>query len=80
MRMRPGRSVTSMRPSGKKASDQGCTRPEATVSTLRLPANEGKICGAADVTPIDASSAATSRKINRIPALPSVLLQLCGIV
>ena len=40
MRMRPARSVTSMRPSGRKASDQGCTRPPATVSTLRFPAEE----------------------------------------
>ena len=48
MRMRPGRSVTSMRPSGRKASDHGCTRPLATVSTAMSPAEVGKVggCGA----------------------------------
>ena len=33
-RMRPGRSVTSARPSGRKARPQGFTRPRAKVSTL----------------------------------------------
>src|SRR5262245_39520198 len=36
MRMRPARSVTSMRPSGRNAIAQGLARPLATVSTLRL--------------------------------------------
>jgi hypothetical protein len=33
MRSRPGRSVTSNRPSGKKANPQGCSKLLATVST-----------------------------------------------
>src|SRR5262249_12334774 len=37
MRRRPGRSVTSMRPSGRNASPQGCSSPSATVSTLIEP-------------------------------------------
>jgi hypothetical protein len=49
--MRQGRSVTSMWPSGKKASDQGCANPPATVSTLRSPAEEGKIGAAAQAVP-----------------------------
>ena len=44
IRMRPGRSVTSMRPSGRKASAQGCDSPPATVSTLRSPADDLKVC------------------------------------
>ena len=42
MRMRPGRSVTSMRPSGRNASAQGWTRPLATVSNLELARRRGK--------------------------------------
>src|SRR3954463_8269373 len=43
MRNRPGRSVTSMRPSGRKASDHGCDSPETTVSTWMLPAEERNV-------------------------------------
>ena len=35
---RPERSVTSILPSGRKASPQGCDNPVATVSTLIVPA------------------------------------------
>ena len=35
MRSRPGFSVTSMRPSGRNASDHGVSRPSATVSSLK---------------------------------------------
>src|SRR5262249_58831804 len=47
IRIRPGRSVTSMRPSGRKARDQGCDRPCETVWTVRLPAELGKVGSAA---------------------------------
>ena len=47
IRMRPGRSVTSMRPSGRKASAQGCDSPPATVSTLRSPAEDLNVCALA---------------------------------
>ena len=67
MRMRPGRSVTSMRPSGRKASDQGCTRPPAMVSTAILPAEEGKIGGAATAPRGSGSSKAASNRSKRIP-------------
>ena len=40
MRSRPGRSVTSMRPSGRKASAQGLSSPLTTVSTARSPAED----------------------------------------
>ena len=40
MRMRPGRSVTSILPSGRKASAQGCTRPLAKVCTSSCPAED----------------------------------------
>ena len=36
MRMRPGRSVTSIRPSGRNASAHGLARPLATVCDLEL--------------------------------------------
>src|SRR5882757_6729307 len=39
-RIRPGRSVTSMRPSGRNASAHGLTRPVATVWTSSCPADE----------------------------------------
>src|ERR1043166_4201483 len=42
MRMRPGRSVTSNLPSGRKASAQGCTRPLAKVCTSSCPAEDSK--------------------------------------
>ena len=38
-RSRPGRSVTSMRPSGRKARPQGWASPFATVSNLIFPAS-----------------------------------------
>ena len=47
MRMRPGRSVTSIRPSGRKASAQGYSSPWATVSTVMAPAEELKVCALA---------------------------------
>ena len=40
MRMRPGRSVTSILPSGRNASDHGWTRPLAKVRTSSSPADE----------------------------------------
>ena len=40
MRMRPGRSVTSILPSGRNASAQGWTRPLAMVCTSSWPADE----------------------------------------
>ena len=43
MRMRPGRSVTSILPSGKNASAQGCTRPVATVCTSSCPAEDANV-------------------------------------
>jgi hypothetical protein len=39
-RIRPGRSVTSIRPSGRNASDQGLTSPLATVWTSSWPAED----------------------------------------
>jgi hypothetical protein len=41
MRIRPGRSVTSMRPSGRNASDHGCTRPVVSTSVLYEEAMRG---------------------------------------
>ena len=42
MRMRPGRSVTSIRPSGRNASDHGWASPLATVWTSSWPADDAK--------------------------------------
>ena len=39
-RIRPGRSVTSIRPSGRNASDQGLTSPLAIVWTSSGPADD----------------------------------------
>src|SRR3954463_9551755 len=47
IRMRPGRSVTSMRPSGRKANAHGCDSPPATVSILRSPAEDLNVCASA---------------------------------
>ena len=41
---RPGRSVTSMLPSGRNASAHGCDSPPTTVSTFRSPADDLKVC------------------------------------
>ena len=48
MRRRPARSVTSTRPSGRNASAHGLTIRLATVSTVRLPAEERKRAGVGD--------------------------------
>ncbi len=36
IRIRPGRSVTSQLPSGRAASPQGCSSPEATTAWLMV--------------------------------------------
>src|SRR5262245_33005940 len=51
IRMRPGRSVTSMRPSGRKATAQGWSRPFATVWTAKSPPAEWNTCACAGGTP-----------------------------
>ena len=61
MRIRPGRSVTSMRPSGKNASDHGCTKPLATVCTEISPAELGNFGSAACATAAAVSSAPNAR-------------------
>src|SRR3954469_22961945 len=59
MRSRLGRSVTSIRPSGRKARPQGWLSPRATVSTVRSPAVDGKFWAAAvDAAALSASMAA----------------------
>src|SRR3569832_424212 len=47
IRMRPGRSVTSMRPSGRKARDHGCSSRAVTVVTETGPAEDLTVCCAA---------------------------------
>src|SRR5262249_24072633 len=59
MRSRPGRSVTSMRPSGRKASPHGFDRPRATVSTWRSPAEERNVCAIDGLVMSSSASAAT---------------------
>src|SRR5262249_20350005 len=44
IRMRPGRSVTSMRLLDRKAIAHGCSNPCAMVSTTISPADELKVC------------------------------------
>src|SRR4051794_6791241 len=59
MRSRPGRSVTSILPSGRKARPQGWLSPRATVSTVRSPALDGKFWAAAvDAAALSANMAA----------------------
>src|ERR1043165_3170880 len=59
-RRRPGRSVTSIRPSGRNASPHGWTSPRATVSTSSGPALEGKVCAYAGSATNAASAASHS--------------------
>src|SRR5262249_50135823 len=47
IRMRPGRSVTSMRLLDRKAIAHGCSNPCAMVSTTISPADELKVCATA---------------------------------
>ena len=47
MRMRPGRSVMSIRLFGRNARLQGYSSPRATVSTLISPADDEKTCASA---------------------------------
>src|SRR5215468_5167408 len=65
MRIRPGRSVTSMRPSGKNASDHGFTKPSATVRTDRSPAELGNV-GSAALANLHIASTAPSVSMNLI--------------
>ena len=75
MRMRPGRSVTNMRPSGRKASDQGCTRPPATVSILIFPAEEAKTrCAGA----LDGASSRAKASSNAVQFMRVMLPQTRG--
>src|SRR5512140_4015912 len=64
-----------MRPSGRKASDQGCARAPATVSIVMLPAELWNVGSAALATP--AASKAVNVRIGRMqsPSMP----QLCDI-
>src|SRR5262245_12861750 len=64
--MRPGRSVTSMRPLGRKASDHGCDRPCATVWTASLPAELEKV-GSAASTALLVARTAPNANIDRMP-------------
>ena len=55
----PAFSVTSMRPSGRNASDQGCSRPSTTRTTRNECSFERYVCAAAGT----AKSAGTAHKI-----------------
>jgi hypothetical protein len=68
--MRPGRSVTSILPSGKNASDHGYTSPLATVWIFKLPAEVGTTGSAAYawLTLRNTINAATSRMPISLPA------------
>src|SRR5262245_21757086 len=64
MRMRPGRSVTRIRPSGRNCSAQGWTRPLATVSTrMALFGAAGALCCAAAAGPAASATKAASRRM-----------------
>ncbi len=60
MRMRPGRSVTSIVPSGRNASAHGLTRPLATVRTSSSPADDPN-AGASPRVPVAIRNEAASR-------------------
>ena len=60
MRMRPGRSVTSILPSGRNASDHGLTRPLAKVRTSSPPADDGNSVSSPRV-PVAITNVAASR-------------------
>src|SRR5690606_39488653 len=72
-RRRPGRSVTRKPPSGSSATDQGCSRPEATVSTSTSTTADGAgASSAAGAPPFagaslapHAGNAASSRDITK---------------
>src|SRR5690349_4968727 len=68
MRIWPGRSVTSMRPSGRKASDQGLRKPLATVSTASCP-DSVRVCARLGVT-------ATLAAVNSVAHRSGILLRL----
>ncbi len=61
MRSRPGRSVTSIRPSGRKAIPHGCSSPLATVSTVSAPAEEFTRTGCCAIAASGQSEAAASQ-------------------
>src|ERR1700712_3945240 len=60
IRMRPGRSVTSILPSGRNASDHGLTRPLAKLRTSRAPADDGNSVSSPRV-PVAITRVAASR-------------------
>jgi hypothetical protein len=66
MSKRPGRSVTSILPSGRNASPHGWTSPRAIVSTLRFPALEGNVCADAGVTQQAARATKSTRRMAKI--------------
>lgn len=59
MRICPGRSVTSMRPSDKKASDHGFCSPLATSVSLTLPASVRTIRSRAATGPATKAAASS---------------------
>src|SRR5258708_22102611 len=74
MRMRPGRSVTSILPSGKNASDHGWTRPLATVCTSSCPADDANVVSSPRVLVAIRKVAA-----NRIAALSATVTSATGV-
>src|SRR5262245_34189998 len=65
-----------MRPSGRKASDQGCSRPLATVVTSTFVSPLGGTCGASWQAPVPAAASSTTSNPRDvmsevlIPAIP----------
>src|SRR5882672_8366571 len=74
MRMRPGRSVTSILPSGRNASDHGLTRPRAKVRTSRPPADDGNSVSSPRV-PV----AITNVAVSRIAAVSAAVTSPTGV-
>ena len=62
MRSRPGRSVTSMRPSGRKVRPQGWSSPRATVSTMISAFSVLRRCGCCARAGREANATATQAK------------------
>src|SRR5688572_3155755 len=72
MRRRPGRSVTSMRSSGRKASAQGFARPLATGVTVSLPSDVAKASG------VRCARTGPARKANAAPTIATTAKDRIG--
>ena len=75
MRSRPGRSVTSMRPSGRNASDHGCARPRA-ISVTR--GGDAAAAARAAGRPMTAAADRARRLVRRVRSGPMLsMLRRC---